>query len=329
MRIVILLSIMLMITGCQPKNDLQLEVNLLTSDASNKMSRLITFDTNGDINKSVDIISGNLYEVEGSNQVYYLPSRNTNIINVVKENIVSELITTTQPFDILEINSRLFTISGVNLKYGILEEYANGDLVNSIELEGFLMAIEADEKVIYVRSDIIDIEKDTISSMLYSIDINTFKLVNEVEIENMGQCLTIDAIQDKVFIGNIFNESTLIASYEKDKLLYYDLVDVIDKENLWESIGFIEYKNNAYHIDRSGYITIIDTEASRIKDTFFIKGSILSAASSENIMNILVRDEYEKNLCKILYYDLDSRKIINEFEYISEKGVLPKAIFVK
>lgn len=56
------------------------------------------------------------------------------------------------------------------------------------------MAIEADENSIYVRSDIIDIEKETTTSMLYCIDINKFKRVNEVKIENMGQCLTIDII---------------------------------------------------------------------------------------------------------------------------------------
>jgi len=304
-------------------------ITIINSSFSDGGSEIINYDIYGNISKEEVLKINGLYEMESSGEVVYFPSNSNKYIGCYQNGELDVLETEYRSFDSKAKGKSLYTISGIDLEKGILEEYISGEKKNELILDGFLMKMEIDDEYIYIRSDLIDVENDVIESVLYCVNKNNFELERIVKLNDIEQCMALSKINDVVWIGNIFHDTKNILLSSEDEVVKVDLSEYSNK--LTETVDFIFANETIYHIDRSGCIIAL----SNTGDILYVRmviadGKIISSTYYENSFYFLIKTSDKLRTYKVVVYDGNLENILHEFEakYNPNGSVFPKDLKV-
>lgn len=329
----LIISLMLIVlVSCnytQTDNERKLgeRIIICNSNSLNTNSFLTEYNSDGVLLNEIDFEGTGIYEIHKQLDFYILGSRFSNRIDIINMNEKRTIKSNKLPYDICVNGDNFFSVSGVNLNYGVLELYSNDEVEKTIELDGFLMQCSTVDNYVYVRSDIIDIEENEIESVLYIVDLIDFTLIKTILLDDIGQCKVMESFDHYTVIGNIFNGTDNIIIYDilNDKQITIDMNGENSSQNIIESIAIFEINSNIYHIDRSGMVTVINNNLEKI-DSFIIEGEFIAASSYGKSLYLvdISKEEYQ-----LLIYDLNHKAVRKIFDISNKENTVPHAIIVE
>lgn len=147
----------------------------------------------------------------------------------------------------------------------------------------------------------------------------------------MGQCKSMDIINDKLYIGNIFNNYQNIAIWdiENQELFYVNIGNY--NKTLKETIGFCSTQDKVYHVSRSGIISDISNidNISDKEGDLVIEGDYIDVDSNNSHMYLLSTNKENRSYFKIKEVDLKSMRLVDTMVLESKKELIPQVIYLE
>lgn len=309
-------------------------LGIMFTDSTMPDSEYVMLNNNGAIKDSINIKGTGIFQiVEDDEKNLLFPEQfNNKLFKMNSERVVTTSEIKNYPLYMEVNNNTKVTLYNTGFNYGTLEIVKNNNTLQR-KLDGLLNRCTFDDKHIYVRGEIYDLDSGEFNRVLYVIDIDTLEIVKKIELENISLCNFMEIIQNKLYIGS----SPIDSTYEQDLLVVnlssweveYIKLNTDNKIILsGPALDIVLYNNMLHIIHYGGDITILDINSHKINTIVTIPQETVSVIVDDDKAFVLSQVGEEGQDALVGVYNFPEWKLQNKWVVGKIRKMRPQTIYL-